>query len=295
LCETIMPDTPLTLTHGDWHLVLAPALGGSILALDWRGQPVMRRGGGGSIWDVASYPLVPFSNRIAHGRFVADGRAVALAPNFPGSDHPHTIHGFGWLAPWHVAQAGPGHARLTYAHSADAWPWPFAATQDFAFAQDALVLTLSLTNQGDSPMPAGLGIHPYFPRGADTVYHGLHRGEWHNTPDCLPLSLDQRDQAIDWWQGAPVGSRTVDTAYTGRQGPITLRWADRGLGLTMTPSDTLGQTVVYTPAGEDYVCVEPVSHTTDAVNRDRAGETGLVWLAPGETMTASITFAAWVA
>jgi aldose 1-epimerase len=64
------------------------------------------------------------SNRIAHGRFVAQGAPVTLAPNFPGSDHPHTIHGFGWLASWDVAHAGDAHARLTYMHHAGEWPWP---------------------------------------------------------------------------------------------------------------------------------------------------------------------------
>lgn len=287
-----MADAPLTLSHGDWQMVLAPALGGSILALDYRGKALMRRSGGTSIWDVASYPLVPFSNRIAHGRFAAQGHQVVLAPNFPGSDHPHTIHGFGWLAAWDVAQSNSSHAMLTYAHPAGEWPWAFAATQAFTLDDTGLTLTMTLTNQSGTAMPAGLGIHPYFPRNAQTLYHGLHRGEWTNTPDCLPLSLQEHDQAIDWWHGAPVGDRSVDTAYTGRQGPLTLHWPDRALTLTMTPSDNLARTVVYTPDGEDYVCVEPVSHTTDAVNRDKAGETGLVWLAPGETMTATIAFAA---
>jgi aldose 1-epimerase len=285
-----MPDTPLTLIHGDWRVDLAPALGGSILSLDWRGQAMMRRGHGRSIWDVASYPLVPFSNRIAHGRFTADMREVVLAPNLPGADYPHTIHGFAWLAPWEVAESGPAHARLTYAHPADQWPWSFTATQHFLLDETGLTMALSLTNHSADPMPAGLGIHPYFPRGVDMVYHGLHRGEWTNTPDCLPLSLEEHDEAIDWWQGRPVNHRTVDTAYTGRQGPLILRWPDRAVTLTITPSDNLDTTVVYTPAGEDYVCIEPVSHITDAVNRK--GDTGLTWLAQDETMRATIGFSA---
>ncbi len=287
-----MPDPIITLIYGDWQMDLAPALGGSILSLDWRGTPVMRRSGGSSIWDVASYPLVPFSNRIAHGRFMAGGREVVLGRGFPGWDHPHTIHGFGWLARWDVTWQDASHARLVYTHRAGEWPWAFAATQDFRLEEAGLTMTLALTNLSEEPMPAGLGIHPYFPRGADTLYHGLHRGEWTNTPDCLPLSLEQHAQPRDWWQGAPVGSRTVDTAYTGRQGPLTLRWPDRDLTLTMTPSANLATTVVYTPAGEDYVCVEPVSHITDAVNRTTSADTGLTWLAQGETMTASVVFSA---
>lgn len=287
-----MTDPTLFLSHGDWRMRLAPWLGGSILSLDWRGQAVLRPGGGRSIWDVANYPLVPFSNRIAWGRFMAGGREVVLAPNFPGGGHPHTIHGFGWLAPWAVAEVGEARATLSYDHAAGEWPWDFTARQDVVLDDGGMSLTLTLTNRGTEPMPAGLGIHPYFPRDGRTVYHGLHRGEWRNTDDCLPVTLEERAGAVDWWQGAPVGSRVVDTAYTGRQGPLTLSWPDRDLVVTMRPSDNLGVTVVYTPPGEDYVCVEPVSHSTDAVNRDVAGETGLVWLAPGDTMQARVEFVA---
>ncbi|MDE1915517.1 MAG: aldose 1-epimerase [Sphingomonadales bacterium] len=263
-------------------------MGGSILVLDWLGKPVTRRAAGTSIWDVASYPLVPFSNRIAHGRFMADGKEVALASNFPGAEDTHTIHGFGWLGVWGVEAIGRGYAVLSYTYEAGEWPWSFNATQRFDLGEEEMTITLTLRNLGDSAMPAGLGIHPYFPCNAATTYHALHRGEWHNTPDCLPLMLDEREHAIDWWHGRPVATRNVDTVYTQRKGPITLRWPDRALGLTINPSANLGHTVVYTPGGADHVCVEPVSHSTDAVNRKDDASTGLVWLMPGETMTASV-------
>ena len=47
----------------------------------------------------------------------------------------------------------------------------------------------------------------------------------------------------------------------------------------------------YTPENAGFFCVEPVSHMTDAVNRD-GPDTGLHWLAPGETLSAHVVFAA---
>ncbi|KPH58941.1 hypothetical protein ADT71_25175 [Novosphingobium sp. ST904] len=249
----------------------------------------MRPACGNTIFDVASFPLVPFSNRIARGCFNTGARRGTIAPNFPGSDHPHPLHGFGWLAAWQVTEQGEDHAVLEHVYPGGEWPWPYRARQTFQLGAWGVVTSISVTNLGDATMPAGLGFHPYFPRDAATVYRGFHRGEWYNTPDCLPSSLDEQDEAIDWWQGEPVDARAVDTAYTGREGALEIDWPTRGLGLTILPSDELSTTVVFSPKGEDYFCVEPVTHATDAINR--TPET-MAWLEPGETASVSMTISA---
>ncbi|TCU61006.1 aldose 1-epimerase [Novosphingobium sp. PhB57] len=272
-----------------YRLELAPERGGAVLRLDWHGEPLMRPACGSTIFDVGSFPLVPFSNRIAKGRFNTGARKGTIAPNFPGSDHPHPLHGFGWLTAWSVIEQDDNHALLEHTYPGGEWPWPYRARQTFELGAQGLTNRLSITNLGDAPMPAGLGFHPYFPRDAETVYRGLHRGEWYNTPDCLPSSLDEHEEAIDWWQGESVDTRAVDTAYTGREGMLEIDWPARGLGLTIAPSEELTTTVVFTPQGQDYFCVEPVSHATDAINR--APET-LAWLEPGQTATVSMTLSA---
>lgn len=271
------------LTSGDWRLELLPARGGAIARLDWQGEPLLRPVCGPGILDTASFPLVPFSNRIAHGRFTADGAERRLPPNLPGAGHPHAIHGFGWQSPWQVVEADDRSAMLVHDWPGGDWPWPYRAEQRFVLGNAVLEITLSLTNLGETAMPAGLGFHPYFPRNDQTHYLGLHRGEWQVTADCLPLDLVEMPGARDWWAGKPVALRQVDTAYVGRAGALEITWPDRDLALRMEPSDNLPVTVVYTPLGEDYVCIEPVSHATDAINRG-----GMQMLAPGETMTCAL-------
>ncbi|MEO7247602.1 MAG: aldose 1-epimerase [Novosphingobium sp.] len=281
----------LNLVAGDYRLALDPLRGGSLAALTWRGEALLRPTCGPSILDTACFPLVPFSNRIANGKFTVGGREVCVAANMPGSDHPHPMHGFGWLTEWRVVTAAIDAAVLEHHHQGGEWPWPYRARQTFALSAEGATFTLALENLGVTPMPAGLGFHPYFPRDADTRYLGLHRGEWKNSPDCLPVSLDEKVQAADWWQGAPVSSRLIDTAYTSREGALQIDWPSRGLGLTITPSDNLPFTVVYTPEGEEYFCVEPVSHMTDAVN-STLPDSGLRWLEPGATMTITMQLTA---
>lgn len=280
----------LELAAGDYRLVLEPERGGSIARFDWHGEPLLRPTCGASILDTACFPLVPFSNRIAHGCFENGGRRVTLAPNMPGGGHPHPLHGFGWLAAWRVEAANSTQAVLEHRYpEGSEWPWPYLARQSFQLTTEGLTMALDLTNLADNPMPAGLGFHPYFPRTDQTRYHGCHRGEWTNSPDCLPLSLSEHAETIDWWRGKPVGTRVVDTVYTGREGELIIDWPERGLSLTITPSANLPHTVVYTPTGADFFCVEPVSHITDAVNRP---EGGMIPLAPGQCLSASISLSA---
>lgn len=281
----------IALAAGDYTLALDPARGGSVARFDWRGKPLFRPSSGAGIFDVACFVMVPFSNRIAHGMVRHPARTVRLAPNMPGTDHPHPMHGYGWLNAWDVIAAGTGSARLRYRHDADEWPWGFVADQDFELTDAGLVHRLSLRNLADEPMPGGLGYHPYFPCNAQTRYHGLHRGEWQVDGECLPLSLTEGEAPRDWWHGAPVATRAVDTAYTDRFGPLFITWPDRAMVLVIEPSPALPHTVVYSPAGADHVCVEPVSHTTDAINRPRPGD-AMAWLPPGAALTAEVRYRA---
>ena len=283
-------DQPLLgLTAGDYRLVVNPACGGAIARFDWRGQPLLRQQVGPSVLDAAAFPLVPFCNRIAHGRFTTPAGAVKLPPNMPGSDHPHPLHGFGWLASWTVTSHDWSRATIAHHHEAGDWPWTYRAEQHFALTQDGATFTLSVINLSDEPMPCGLGFHPYFPQDSSASYHGLHRCEWTTADDGLPVSLNCAAQPIDWWGNQPVAARAVDTCYADRHGPLTLTWPSRALQLTLEPSANLPCTTVFSPPGEHFFCVEPVSHPTDAINRRPEA---IRWLASGETMQVELAFRA---
>lgn len=280
----------LELSAGDYRLLLQPERGGSVAAFEWRGHPLFRPTCGPSILDVGCFPLVPFSNRVAFGRFESFGEAVRLSRNFPGTDHPHTVHGFGWLAPWDAIKSGANHALLRHTYNAAEWPWSYVAQQRLSLSEDGLIHELSLRNLSDRPMPAGLGLHPYFPRTDLTAYRGLHCGEWQARDDGLPISLLKADQPKDWWCGAPVSHRSVDTVYTGRAGRLSILWPETGIELTIDPDENLPFTVIYSPADRDFFCVEPVSHATDALNRSKGGE--MRRLEAGASFAATVAYRA---
>ena len=96
----------ITLSAGALELVVSPSTGGRISSLEWIGNgartPVLRKCNNchENVLEAASFPLVPYVNRIRGGHFRFRGRDVRLAPNMPGDPSP--LHGQGWLGPWTV-------------------------------------------------------------------------------------------------------------------------------------------------------------------------------------------------
>jgi aldose 1-epimerase len=289
----------LTLRRDHDEVVLCPEIGGSIAGfrsqidgrvLDWlrpTGPAALERG---DPLGLACFPLVPYSNRIRDGRFVFEGREIRLPRNF--GDHPHSIHGHGWQAPWRVAEVAAEAAVLEYHHRADAWPFDYDARQQVRLDRDGLTVTLELTNRSDGAMPAGLGLHPYFPRTAATRVVAQVSELWRVDAEVMPLARVRPEGALDLNRGVFADRVALDNVYTGWDGRAAIEWPERRARLEMTAQGPLGFLVLFTPAGEDFLCVEPVSHCTDALNMAAAGaaDTGLRVLAPGETLQARVTF-----
>lgn len=276
----------LQLSHANWELDLAPALGGRIFALrghdgrQWRDliapvapslplhQALARAG---------SYALVPFSNRIDQSRFSVAGRPVQLAGHH--YDGPHAIHGLGWLAAWEVVAADARSARLRLVHDGSAWPWPFEVEQHFHLDADGLTVDLHLRNCGSEAMPNGLGFHPYFARPEGTRLHTRLREHWLCRPDIVPYGHEPLPAGLDFSEGLvlPTG---LDDGFSGWEGQAVIDYGDWGIKLA---AQSLPYMVIYSPAGGDFCCVEPIGHVTNACNLPEAEQAAAGWhsLPPG--------------
>lgn len=277
----------LLLRAGALEAALLPAVGGSLAWLAHDGADLLRRAPEGSRdpLAMASFPLVPYANRIADGRFVFGERSYQLPRNF--GDHPHAIHGNGWQRGWSVAEQQTDRARLTLDHRADAhWPWDYRAEQDVALTPDAIRLTLRLTNSCDSAMPAGLGFHPYFVADARTRMQFKAAMMWRAAPDMLPDASAPADAMGDWTQGGIVrGDSLIDNAYGGWEGTAVVTRGD-GLRLTLEAPGAHWLHVFRPPHSADF-CLEPVTHMPDAINRDG----GMAIVEPGADISLSMTIA----
>lgn len=274
----------ISLARGRVRLEIARALGGGLVAFDYDGREVMRRGeANGSPIDLASFVLLPFCNRISRGATARSHLGKDLSPNARDVDPLHAIHGYGWQAAWSIVDRNDRFLRLSHLYDEEDWPWSYQAEQSFELSDTGFDHRLSITNLSDSPMPAGLGLHPYFPR-ANAQLDFRTSGMWRNNADGLPERFEPIQEQRDWLNGDPL-----DNVFVGCEGPIAIRWPDHVL--TIAPGTDLSFVHVYSPAGEDFFCVEPVSHMPDALGRSETdSETGQRWLEPGEEWSVSVRF-----
>jgi aldose 1-epimerase len=288
----------LELVAGRARVVVVPAVGGSLASFTRDGREVLKSAAllDGNVLGMACYPLVPYSNRIAHGRLAFDGEAHVLAHGLPGV--PHAIHGVGWQRPWQVAGAEASRARLVLEHAgggeaARRWPWPFRAEQELALEVDgdgvALVASLSVENTGGSRFPCGLGWHPFFPRDPSSTLSFVAEGMWDNDESGLPLRC-VRPEPWGFDRTRTLAGVALDNVFSGWSGSAQLASPARELTVVLAASAPCRHLVVYTPGDGRSVAIEPVSHLTDAFNRAAQGEadTGMQVLVPGARMSATL-------
>ena len=288
----------LRLTAGDAELRLAPEIGGTIVGWFAGGQSLMRETSaaalaGGDPGDMASFPLVPYSNRIARGDFIWNGSRYTLAVG--RGDAFHAIHGIGWQREWTVEDESEDAARITLTHTPDegnesGWPFAFRAEQSYRLARDRLTVSLAMTNTAPVPAPAGLGLHPYFPREDDTELQFAAGSVWLNSADMLPESEVEVPAGWDYRGLRRLVPPSFDNCFAGWEGRAVLRSPARGIAITVTAAPLFRHLVIYTTGAGDAVAIEPVSHMNDAVSRPGMAGHGLVSLAPGETLSGAINF-----
>jgi aldose 1-epimerase len=295
----------IELTAGDANLILCPALGGSIGGWTRRGIPILRPTPPEALQGTNSrllscFPLIPFSNRIAWGRFSFGGESFQLDMNF--GDHPHTIHGNAWQRAWDVSSQAATEAELTLhhdpAHDPTAtdggchWPYRYTARLLYALTPDGLAVTITVTNTDSRAQPVGLGLHPYQPRTPETAIAFQAASVWQTGEDSLP---DARLTVEGHWSFDPghvITPPPLDNCYAAWAGRAVITRPEHGMRLVIAADDIFRHVVVYTPEGKPYFAVEPASNMTDAVNHmDTVPDHGLRVLQPGDTLQRQVRFA----
>ncbi len=277
----------LTLRAATLALDVLPAVGGSIARFDHLGpegrQPLLR-GTDGNYADVlesACFPLVPYANRIRGGRFECDGREVRLPLNLPGDASP--LHGQGWRAAWSVESAAADRIEMAFRHEAGDWPWTYEARQHIVLSPDGCAITLSCRNLSDQPMPCGLGLHPYYPCGSQTLLDTGVDSVWTVDQDVLPVTRLPATGRYSL-QNRLVCGQDLDNGFDGWSGAARITWPGQPVALELSSGDA-PYFQVYSPAGRGFFAAEPVQNANAALNapQDQWPLLGIHLLAPGES------------
>lgn len=273
---------PIHLRHGPWSAAVRPDVGGSLAGL-WLQRregdrvAVLRaaRADATGPLQMASFPLVPYCNRIEHGRFRWHGRGYVLPPNHAGDAFP--LHGDGWYASWRVDAVAAAAVDLELGSSGSTWPWPYVARQRYALDDEGLRIELSVRNLGDTAMPAGLGHHPYFPRDACTLVRAHLPVLWDPDERLIPRGPVANPLAAQFAAGCSIATVRLDCGYTGWDGRCTIERPDERLRVELIGAP--GAFHLYVPdAG--FFCAEAVTNQPNAINDARAAAP-MIALAPG--------------
>ena len=283
-----MAEAMVKLTAGDLRVELSPSIGGAISGFEWAGpggpHAILRKCNSPleKVLDAASFPLIPYVNRIRGGRFSFRGRDVSLAPNMPGDPTP--LHGQGWLGQWQVDEQDKAHAVLSFRHAAGEWPWDYDARQEFGLDARGLSVGLTCTNTSRETMPCGLGQHPYFPCGPRTRIDTEVTHVWTIDAQVLPVEKVPADGRYDLRDRLVCG-QDLDHGFGGWNGAATMTDPDWPYDTRLSsPEARFFQ--LYSPAEGGIFVAEPVTHANAALNAPEAdwAELGMRVLRPGETM-----------
>jgi aldose 1-epimerase len=263
----------LPLTDGPARVDLLPPLGGRIAQIAVGSRALLR---GPEHADLGwpwwgSYPMLPWTNRIPGGVARFRGDTIRVPVNWPDGT---AIHGLAYERPWEVVAATPTDATLAIEVAVDRYH--VRAEQRYALSAYALDLEIDVVNLAAWPVPAGVGIHPWFAAApvrvpADLVWPGAGP-----MPEGPPRPVRPDEDLRE-----PVIAAPMDRCFTGLTGTS----ADIG-DLTLSWRGPITQVVVY--SGEPgFVCVEPQTMATDGFRlADEAVDgTGVLVLEPGATLS----------
>jgi aldose 1-epimerase len=280
------------LRAGELVATLAPSVGGAIASFySQRGQQQQHwlrpnaAPNPAQPWAMASFPLVPYANRIRDGRSSFGPRPLNLAANYP--DSQHAIHGTAWQQPWQVVRQGADHATLALDSPAGDWPYAFRAEQQFTLdAQAGLTVVLSVTNTDTVDLPVGLGHHPYLPHRTGTRLTTDVQAMWGGDAEVMPTTLQTPDFLASMRSGITLDTLDVDNNFIGWSRQARVDWPDTGTALVMTAQAPFDYFVLYCPKGGEIFCIEPVTNCTDWMNlaQQGQGDVGGQLLAPGATL-----------
>ena len=264
----------IELIHADYRMQIAPDAGGSVLSFSHLGTDILRPASHyKNIRDdprnTACYPCVPWFGRINQD-FLYGNQSHTITPTLPVADHENPLHGYGWISPWHISEQS-NHTillELNYAPQPKQFPFPFLTTQKITLTDKGATITLMMSNTGKTPMPAGLGLHPFFNR---TPNHYISFEANHvSGADANSLS------ATAYGAPAKLPAQHIDHSYSGFGGVAEITDGLRRIHIKSDASILH----LYAPVEERFFCLEPITHLP--------GELGSTILAPGEQTSLSL-------
>jgi len=269
------------LTEGPIEVVVLPELGARLHRLRVFGHDLLRTPDDPSMhlrdpfyW--GAYVMAPWCNRIVAGPTRFGEHRLALRSNFPDGT---AIHGQVYARPWERQADG----RFAVEAGGDGWPWTYEVGLGLELDDRSVRLELRLVNRSVDPMPAGIGLHPWFLRPVLVAIHGA--AVYPVNTATVPVPADPVSGPLDLRRLGEMADDLDGTWMDLDDPPVELVWPAARVRATMRMVAPATVVVAASPSDVDAIAVEPETHAPQGLRRLIGGEPGgLALLEPGESL-----------
>ena len=235
------------------------------------------------------FVLWPFPNRVRDKQYDYRGQHYT----FNGVPRPQgaLIHGLVFDRSWSYEQPvvdQQGASVTTFVEMNEdnlyyaSYPFPSRLALTYTLTSTGLTVTYAVRNTGTQPLPYGFALHPYFNllAGADQTRVTLPaRHVMEADEGLLPTGrlLDVHSvmySMFDLNQPTPIHQLKLDHVYTDLPAgqDALIEYGQLGLRRRIAASEDFTHTVIYTPQGQSYFCLENQTCSTDAINLAYKGQ-----------------------
>lgn len=218
--------------------------------------------------------LCPWVNRVRNGNYSFLGKNYQLPINEKALGN--AIHGFLARRKFELGkqETTKEYAKVVlfynYVGDFDAYPFHFQFEWEFTLTQGALDVSMKCINTGDSDMPFACGWHPYFqiPGTELADYHIYFQGKSRFLSDSQMIPM--KEEALEMKNGLSFRTEQIDHVF--RLNSIDTHLTElvdtkQNRALFVKQSSKLFPfLVVFAPANENCVAIEPMTANTDAFN-----------------------------
>ena len=201
---------------------------------------------------------------------------------FDGKAYPMEIHGLADLCAWDVESVGPDGVTLALESSPLTkvlYPFDFTLLLNYNLEGNKAVISLTVINEDEKPMPFSFGYHPYFTTSVlENVDFDIKcatcaenpKGEQPAAPEKITLTR------------STTGADNTIRLLTGVEFPMTFTDKGNGHKVTVDADDYFHYGVLWQQEGNNFVCMEPWNGWANSVNEEGKHEV----LEPEEGLTA---------
>jgi aldose 1-epimerase len=143
---------------------------------------------------------------------------------------------------------------------------------------------LEVENLAATPMPCGLGFHPFFPTAGGPRLRLQARSVWDGGVHAFSRQRIAVPERLDFSKGPSITERTgIDHCFEHWQGRASMTYPDSLLRVVLESCADANNVIVYVPASRNFFCVEPVTHAVNAMNLPDPSDAGFWVLEAGAT------------